>query len=337
MTSTKVKDFLNRDKNMTRLLVVFVAVFALCSITKGSMFLSASNFQSMGKQFPEFGLLSIGMSLALFTGGIDLSIVYIATLSSVIVARLLPVLVTEGASDGTAYLMVIICFAIAIMVGIVCGLLNGFFISKVGIPAILATLGTQALFQGCAIVITGGSTISGFPPQLSAMVNQKVAGIPVTVIVFILCAVIVGFILAKTTLGRQLRMLGTNPKATEYTGLNNVKLTMLSYMMSGILASIAGMIMIGRFNSAKADYGASYTMQAILIAVMGGIDPNGGKGNIQGVAVAIVIIQMISSWLNMYENISNFYRQIIWGGLLIFILIFNYVINAREKKAAMKK
>ncbi|MDF2590541.1 MAG: ABC-type transporter, integral rane subunit [Clostridia bacterium] len=322
---------------MTRLLIVFAAVFALCSLTKGSMFLSTSNFQSMGKQFPEFGLLSIGMALALFTGGIDLSIVYIATLSSVIIARLLPLMVTETATDGTAYMMVIVCFILAIAVGIICGMLNGFIISKVGIPPILATLGTQALFQGFAIVITGGSTISGFPIQLSTMVNKLVFGIPVTVIVFIICAIVVGFILARTTLGRQLRMLGTNPKATEYTGLNNVKLTMTSYMMSGILASIAGIIMIGRFNSAKADYGASYTMQAILIAVMGGIDPNGGKGNIQGVAIAIIIIQMVSSWLNMFENVSNFYRQIIWGGLLIFILIFNYVINVREKKAAMKK
>lgn len=332
-----MKVYLNKDKNLTRLVFILIAVTLLFTVLKGHLFMSAANFQSMGKQFPEFGLLSIAMALALFTGGIDLSIVYIATLSAVLVAKLLPILVTEGMSDSQANGMVIVCFLIAIVVGAVCGAINGLLISGIGIPAILATLGTQALFQGIAVVLTGGSTLSGFTSHMSDMINANVAGIPVTVLIFLVFAILIGFILSKTTLGYKLRMLGTNAKATSFCGMNNIALYTLSYTLGGVLASVAGIIMIGRFNSAKADYGASYTMQSILIAVLGGVDPKGGKGNIQGVCIAIIIIQMVSGWLNMYENISNFYRQIIFGVLLILVLIMNHYMAERERKKAMKK
>lgn len=327
---------LNKDKNLTRLLAVFIICLVFFGITQREMFLSANNFQSMGKLFPEYGLLSIGMALALLTGGIDLSVVYIANVCAVVIALIYPKLVTETTPTGTAYLMTIVCVLLAVLIGAVCGILNGFLISVVRIPPILATLGTQSLFQGVAVVLTGGSTLSGFPQQLSNAVNAKVIGIPVTALIFVLCAFIVGFIISRTTLGYKIRMLGTNAKACAYSGFNNVKLMIINYMTVGILASIAGVIMIGRFNSAKADYGSSYTMQAIMIAVMGGVSPEGGKGNIQGVCVAVLIIQMVSSWLNMYEQVSNFYRQIIWGVLLIFVLILNHVINKREVKRAMQ-
>lgn len=324
--NTKIK-----DKNLVRLMIILVFVTILFSILKGNLFLSASNFSSMGKQFPEFALLSIAMALSLFLGGIDLSVVYIATLGSVIIAKILPNMVTPDMSDSKVIMMIFICFLIAIIIGAVCGMFNGFLISVMNIPPILATLGTQSLFQGISIVLTGGSTLSGLPIQLSGMINADIVGVPITALIFVVCAIIIDFILSRTSLGYKIRMLGTNPKATIFSGLNNVKLTIITYMMGGILASIAGIIMLGRFNSAKADYGASYTMQSILIAVMGGIDPNGGKGNIKGVVVAVLIIQMVSSWLNMYENISNFYRQIIWGVLLIFVLIFNYYISSKQK------
>lgn len=320
-----------KDRNLARLLMILVFVTILFSVLKGNLFLSVSNFSSMGKQFPEFALLSIAMALSLFWGGIDLSIVYIATLGSVVIAKILPKLVNENMSDTEVFLMIFLCFLLAIVIGALCGIFNGFLISVLHIPPILATLGTQSLYQGISIVITGGSTLTGIPVQLSGMINASLSGIPVTAVIFIVCAVIIDYILSNTHLGYQIKMLGTNPVATVFSGLNNVRLTLITYMMGGILATISGIIMLGRFNSAKADYGASYTMQSILIAVMGGIAPSGGKGNIKGVVIAVFIIQMVSSWLNMYESISNFYRQIIWGSLLIFVLIFNYYINKRKK------
>ena len=331
-----VKNMMNKDKNLARLLVVFLMVFVLCAALKGSMFMSVSNFQSMGKQFPEFGLLSIAMAFTLFTAGIDLSVVAIANLCAVLMAKLLLILIVPDMSSSAIFMMIAVACFMALVVSILCGALNGFLIGVIGITPILATLGTQALFTGFAIVMTNGSTLGGLPKQLSVTINSGIMGIPVPLIIFAVFAAISAFIMGKTTLGYKLRMLGTSAKASTFSGFDNVRLFISNYVLSAVLSAAAGIIMLGRFNSAKADYGASYLMEAILIAVLGGVDPYGGKGNISGVIVATVIVQIISSWLNMYEDVSNFYRQIIWGGLLIFVLIYNYIVNEREKKKAMK-
>lgn len=181
-----------------------------------------------------------------------------------------------------------------------------------------------------------GSSVTGSKP-LSSFVSMKVAGIPMAAIIFVLCAAVMIFVISKTTLGYKIKMMGTNMKASAFSGFNNVKLTVLNYMMIGLLSAVAGIIMLGRYSSAKADNGSSYTMQAIMIAVMGGIDPAGGKGNIQGVCVAVLIIQMVSTWLSMYQSISDFYKQIIWGALLLVVLLLNFYINKREVAKAAKK
>ena len=225
---------------------------------------------------------------------------------------------------------------VALIVGMICGSLNGLLISAVGIPAMLATLGTQSLYNGLGVVASKGSSVTGSKP-LSSFVSMKVAGIPMAAIIFVLCAAVMIFIISKTTLGYKIKMMGTNMKASAFSGFNNVKLTVLNYMMIGLLSAVAGIIMLGRYSSAKADNGSSYTMQAIMIAVMGGIDPAGGKGNIQGVCVAVLIIQMVSTWLSMYQSISDFYKQIIWGALLLVVLLLNFYINKREVAKAAKK
>lgn len=323
-----------RDANFVRLFIVFVAVFAICSMLQGSRFLNPGNFQSMMKQFPEYGLLAVAISLALLIGGIDLSAVYIANLSAIIAGKFLLSMIGPETAEGTIYTMMFAGFGIAVVVGALAGALNGYLISGLGIPAMLATLGTQSLFWGFGVVLTGGSSMSGFPKQLAAMMNKSVGIVPVTVIVFAVAAIIAGLIVSRMVLGRQMKMYGTNNKATVYAGLNNMKLVITTHMIAGVLASLSGIIMWGRYSSCKADNGSTYTMQAILIAVMGGISPNGGKGNIQGVILAVLIIQMVSSVLNMYNNIPTACRQIIWGGLLLVVMIFNYVVNNRTKRRA---
>ena len=320
------------DANFVRLFIVFVAVFVICTMLKGSQFLNPGNFQSMMKQFPEYGLLAVAISLALLIGGNDLSVVYIANLSAIIAGKFLLSMIGPDMAEGTVYIMIFMSFGMAVVVGALAGMLNGYLISGFGIPAMLATLGTQSLFWGIGVVLTGGSSMSGFPKQLASMMNKSIGIVPVTVILFAVASVIAGLIVSRMILGRQMKMYGTNNKATVYAGLNNRKLVITTHMIAGILASLSGIIMWGRYSSCKADNGSTYTMQAILIAVMGGISPNGGKGNIQGVMLAVLIIQMVSSVLNMYNRIPTACRQIIWGGLLLVVMIFNYVVNNRSRR-----
>ncbi len=324
-----------KDTTVIRLFSILIGVIILASALKGGLFLNVGTFQSMGKQFPEFGLLALAMAFTLYTAGIDLSVVAVANLCAVFIAKFLLAYAGPDVAASTATMMVVLACVMALIVGILCGVINGLLIGVLGIAPILATLGTQAFFTGVTIVMTNGTTIGGLPKYMANAINSNVGGIPVPVIIFAIFALFSIFVLEKTTLGNKLKMLGTCAKASTFSGFNNVKLYVANYALSGGLAAVAGMIMLGRFNSAKADYGASYLMQCILIAVLGGIDPNGGKGNMKGVVVAVLIVQVISSWINMYEFLSAFYRQIVWGALIILVLIYNHYITERERKRAM--
>lgn len=320
------------DANFTRLLIVFVMVFILSTALKGKAFLNVGNFQSMMKQFPEYGLLAVAIGLALLIGGIDLSAVYLANLGTIIAGKFLLSVVNESTSDSMVVTLIFVSFGICIITGIAGGILNGYLVSGLGIPAMLATLGTQSLFWGMGVVLTNGSTLNGFPKQLASMINKSIGIVPVTVLIFAVAVLAAGLIVSRMILGRQMKMYGTNNKATVFSGLNNMKIVIATHVLAGVLAALSGIIMWGRYSSAKADNGSTYTMQAILIAVMGGISPNGGKGNVQGIVMSVLIIQMVSSVLNMFRNIPTACRQIVWGSLLLLVMIFNYVINERKKR-----
>jgi simple sugar transport system permease protein len=323
----------DEDKNVVRLFFVFIGVFILMGILKPALFLQKGNFISMATQFPEYGIMAIGVSLTMISGGIDLAVVGTANLSAIFAAKYLIAAAPRGAPTEAAVFPIIVAVALALAVGLAAGAFNGFLIARLRIPAILATLGTQQLFTGFAIVMTEGRPLSRLPILYSRIGNTELFGLlPVPFILYVLAAVAVGLVLGRTSFGLKLYLVGTNPKAAIYAGLENTRILMGTYMFSGLLSAAAGLIMMARANSAKADYGAAYTLQCVLIAVLGGVDPNGGFGTIRGVTLAVFILQFLSSGLNMFEHISNFYRDVIWGGVLILALIFNWIIARQNEK-----
>jgi simple sugar transport system permease protein len=323
----------DEDKNVVRLFFVFIGVFVLMSLLKPQLFLQKGNFISMATQFPEYGIMAIGVSLAMISGGIDLAVVGTANLSAIFAAKYLIAVAPRGTPPEQALGAIGVAILLALVVGLAAGAFNGFLIAWLRIPAILATLGTQQLFTGFAIVVTQGKPLSRLPMLYSQIGNAELFGfLPVPFILYVLLAAAVGLILGKTTFGLRLYFVGSNPKAAVYAGIENKLVLLKTYILSGLLSSVAGLIMMARANSAKADYGAAYTLQCVLIAVLGGVDPNGGFGTIRGVTLAVFILQFLSSGLNMFEHISNFYRDIIWGGVLILALIFNWAIARRNEK-----
>lgn len=138
--------------------------------------------------------------------------------------------------------------------------------------------------------------------------------------------------MSKTSFGNKVYLVGTNAKSAKFAGINVKKTTLCCYMISGILSAVAGLVSLSRLNSAKADFGTSYTMQTILVAVLGGINPDGGFGNIPGIAFAVIILQTLSSYLNQFPSISNYYRDMIWGVALLAVLVFNIYISKRRAK-----
>ncbi|SLM17657.1 Branched-chain amino acid ABC transporter, permease protein [uncultured spirochete] len=343
MTTTKSADSVRRgrsgrDPNLLRLFVMLVFVFVLMTVLRPNQFATMAGFNSMMRQFPEYGIMAIGISLTMITGGIDLGVVGTANLSAIIAAKFLIGTVPRGAASAQVVPYLIIAVLLSLSVGLACGAFAGVLISRFNIPAILATLGTQQLFTGIAIGITSGRPQSGLPLLYSRIGNMEFFRfIPISFVIFFVVAVSVGIMLSRTRFGTYMYMMGTNPRASRYAGLNNTSITLRTYMISGFLSSVAGLIMMARANSAKADYGAPYTLQCVLIAVLGGINPNGGFGTISGVTMAILILQFLSSGLNMFNNISNFYRDVIWGGVLILVLVFNKLLSWREERRAVRK
>src|SRR5690554_1285949 len=252
------KDMIKWDKNLKRLCIIGVSIFILMSLIVPDKFLTLNNLTSMAFQFPELGILSLGMLLAMLTGGIDLSVVGIANLSGIFTALIFTSLLSPGSSTVQIVLVTILAVGVALLTGLIAGLFNGYLIGAIEMPAILATLGTMQLYTGIAIVITKGSAVFGLPEGFLMLGNTTFLFLPIPFIIFILVAILVSVLLNKTPHGFKAYMLGTNPIAARFSGINNKKILIKTYMITGLLASIAGIIIVSRSNSAKADYGASY-------------------------------------------------------------------------------
>jgi simple sugar transport system permease protein len=310
-----------RDFSFLRLLLITVGIFALMSFLRPEQFFTIRNIRSMAFQFPEFAILSLAMMLAMLTGGIDLSVVGVANASAILAAITMRRL---GAGEVDPLLIIMIGIALAVTVGVIAGLVNGLLISKIGIPPILATLGTSQVFTGVGFGITNGRAVLGLPTNYSVIGNGVVFGLPVPVVIFAGLAVVVAIVLNRTPFGEKIYLFGTNPLAARFAGLGNDWIIMRTYMLCGFLSSVAGLVMMSRANSAKADFGASYLLLTVLISVLGGVNPYGGTGKVAGVVLAVLSLQFLSSGFNILR-ISNFAKEFVWGGLLLTVMVLGIV------------
>jgi simple sugar transport system permease protein len=170
--------------------------------------------------------------------------------------------------------------------------------------------------------MTGGSAVMGFPDTVALIGTAQVLGVPIPLILFALLAVILHLILTRTAFGLSVTMYGANPLAALYAAIDLNRMLLKVYVIAGMFSSVAGLIVMSRANSAKADYGSSYLLLAVLIAVLGGVNPYGGYGRVIGVVLAVLSMQFLSSGLNMLQ-VSNFARELIWGVLLIVVMVLN--------------
>ena len=243
-----------KDANVIRLIFVTIIVFVIMSLLRPQLFLTARNFRSMGYQLAELGFYSMAMMMTMVSGGIDLSIIAISNFSGIAAAFILRAAALTERQDSP-------CFStgcwlwVALLIGILCGLLNGLIISRLRIPAMLVTLGTMNLFTGLAIILTKGKSVSGFPSQVLYLGNNTLLGLPIPLWFLIGGLIVTSILLERTSYGFELKFVGQNPIASLFTGMNNEKILAKTYVYSGILSAIVGLIVLTRTNSAKADFG----------------------------------------------------------------------------------
>jgi simple sugar transport system permease protein len=301
------------------LVVINVLLLMLGAMISGGTFMDIYNLQSMAGQVPEIGLLAIGVMLAMCAGngGIDLSGIALANLSGVLSAVVAASLFA-GSEQQAAFSLVFIFGAI--LVGLLGGLFNGFLIARFNITPILCTLGTQMAFTGLAVVVSDGRAVTvGSPDLLSSIGNDTFFNVPISFLIFIAVATLVGAAVRYTPYGLWLMLMGTNPKAAYFAGFPKMRVTMATYALSGTLSGLAGVIIAARNVNVKFDYGSSYLLIAILIAVMAGVKPEGGYGRVVCVVLSAIALQLMSSLLN-FGGLSNFVRDFAWGALLLTFL-----------------
>ncbi|GAB4549036.1 MAG: ABC transporter permease [Anaerolineae bacterium] len=312
--------------------LVMLAVLLLMWMLIGGQFFRISSFQSMAFQLPELGILSLAMMVTMLTGGINLSIIATANLCGIITATILTTFIDPEMAGAGSWVIILAGIGAGLLAATLIGLLNGFLIAKVEVSPILATLGTMILLNGLAIVLTRGYVISGLPRQVRFIGNGLLLGVPMPMVLFIACAGVMALILNRTPLGMNIYMIGSNPTATYFSGVNNTGVLLRTYLISGLYSGIAAIIMISRFNSAKADYGESYLLMTVLASVLGGTNPYGGFGKVSGLVMALIILQFVSSGLNLL-GVSNFLTIAMWGMIIILVFAVNYLTERyRERR-----
>lgn len=310
--------------------IAFVAVMVIFGLGADN-FLSMGTFGSVAFQLPELGLLTLAMLLPLLTGGINLSVTFAANLSGLAAAW---VLQAHGGVDapGSAFPLAIVA---ALSTGAAAGAMTGAAIAYTRAHPILVTLSMMIFLRGLGEFLTRGGDVSGFPGYVAPIGHGSLFGLPIPLLIFIVCVGLWHVLLTRSKLGFGLLMIGSNIEAAHYSGLNTRRIIILVYTLSGIMSAVAGVIMLARFNSVRIGHGESYLLITVLAAFLGGINPFGGFGRVLPVFVALVVLQLLSSGLNLM-GANQHLATALWGVLMIVVmaartLVSTYFASGRKK------
>jgi simple sugar transport system permease protein len=298
------------------LLLAVLAVFGLTT----PRFLSAANFGSVAFQLPELGLLTLAMLIPIISGGLNLAIIYTANMAGLTLAWWLNIHGGVDAGVGTF----VVGTVMALGVGATAGCVMGLVIACVGAHPILVSLSMMIFLRGLGEFLTRGGDISGFPAFLKPLGHGIVAGIPVPLILFGAAAAVWHILLSRTRHGFAVYMIGSNIEAARYSGIHTRRTLTLLYTLSGVMAAVAGILMLSRFNSVRVGHGEALLLVTVLACFLGGVDPFGGFGKVFPVVIALVILQVLSSGLNLL-GANQHLSTAVWGLFLIAVMILRHI------------
>lgn len=280
-------------------------------------FLTLNNILNVLRQVSINALIAFGMTFVILTGGIDLSVGAILALSGALTAGLM----TNGMDP-------ILAILVGLLAGAVMGMVNGLLVAKGKVAPFIATLATMTIFRGLTLVYTEGRPITGFDSDMFTMLGAGYLFIiPVPVIWTLGCFAMLYFILKKTAFGRRVYAIGGNEEAAILSGIKVSRVKIYIYALTGFLSALAGIILTSRLNSAQANAGMGYELDAIAAVVLGGTSLSGGRGWIFGTLIGAMIIGVLNNGLNLLE-VSSFYQQVVKGSVILLAVLLD------RKKAA---
>ena len=311
----------NKLTNLMKGQAIWVVFIVLCIgfTIANPRFITATNLLIMLRQVAVWGIASVGMTFVILLGDIDLATGSIITFVNVLCSYLM---VHMGVPMALA---IIITLAASTLIGV----LNGFMVSTIGIPALIATFATQTAFSGIALIICDGQPINGFTESFKVFGQGKIGPVPVPVIIMILCFALGAFILNKTYFGRYFYAVGGNEKATKLSGIRTGRVKYLVFALSGFFAGLAGLVLLSRVNSGMGNAGLGYEFKVITCVVLGGVSVSGGSGRMSGVVAGTFIISALNNGMVLI-NLNSWVQNIVLGIVLVLAVGFDCYQKKRQ-------
>ncbi|MDD3138372.1 MAG: ABC transporter permease [Lachnospiraceae bacterium] len=292
------------------LVYILIIINIVLMISKPELYFSNGTIQAIIESGMDLSMLVLAMIFVLMLGDIDVSVA-----STMVLAAM----VTGLSMD--AGIPALLCVLLGIATGAVCGAFNGFFVAYMGLPAVIVTIATQMLFRGIVKIVLDVNVLKNFPTFYTQLAWGDIAGIPVSMICFLLISVVFIFILHKTAFGRKLYMIGNNATVTTYSGISVEKTKMIVFILMGVMAGVASIFFVGRMGGGiSSSMGTGYELDAIAICVLGGISTNGGKGKVYGPIIATFIMAFLIYTLGLMGVDANS-RKILTGVILIVAVL----------------
>src|SRR6478736_1591782 len=313
-------------------LIVLMAAFAI----REPRFLTPLNLFNVLRQVSIYGVLAVGMTFVILTGGIDLSVGSLVAFAGLVAAAVskggLSNRFTVGAGQEAASYGWYLAALAAIGVGLVGGFLQGFAITRLEVPPFVVTLGGMSAFRGAALLFAAGGPISGFQPDFTWWGQGRILTVPVPVIIFLVAAALAHVTLRYTRYGRQVYAVGGNPEAARLSGLNVNRIVVSVYVIMGFFAGLGAFVLAARLNSAEAVAGTGYELTVIASVVIGGTSLFGGAGTIFGTVIGSILIGVLLNGL-VLMNVSSYIQQIVIGVIIVLAVAFDTFAKSRRRIA----
>jgi len=311
----KVKKIINQYGLLLILLFLIIS-FGLGS----SSFFSVSNFITIIRQITVLIIITIGMSIVLISGGIDLSVGTQLSFIGVVTASIF---------TRTSVPPLLACF-IGVLIATLVGLINGLFISNTKVPPLIATLAMQQILNGLGYIISRGRPIYGLDPSVQFIGQGYVGIIPFMTIIMFFCVLFGLFILNKTYIGRSFYVIGNSEEVGRLSGIKTKTVKTTAFVLCGMLAGIAAIIMMSRINSGSPTVGRGFEMDVLTAAVLGGVSVSGGEGKLSGAIVGALILGVLSNGL-IIMNVGEYYQMVIKGLVLATAIAFDCMKNMKTR------
>ncbi|NQW75671.1 MAG: ABC transporter permease [Cytophagales bacterium] len=293
---------------------IFLALILVCALFSSmtSRFLTPTNISVILNQVSVNAILAFGVTFVIIAGGIDLSLGSLVAVCGVVVALL---------SQNNEYSLSLAIIG-TLIAGIALGALNGFIVVLTKVPPFIVTLGTMTIGRGVALILSKGRPISDLNESLNFLGNGDVFGIPIPILFLVLSYATCHILLTKTIFGRYVKAIGGNEMASYVAGVRVNRIKLYVYMISGLFAALAGILLTARINTGQPNAGLGFELDAIAAVIIGGTSTRGGKGTITGTLLGVLFIGVINNGLDLI-NVSAYWQQVIMGGIIILAVVLD--------------